>query len=293
MSVDARALPDNASAVPGSVNHSLYSGTSGTNGDAKGSPSVYVASVDDFDGSVHSLETIDGSAEVTTLVLPLRHGQAVSENLDALGVGITTHERSLYADAFIFLRPWPGPLDDFEHAGLETKAPAVHVGPVSLALRKPIEIRYALNGMVDGREAVYSLDLRKKRWLYESSEVRGDSVFATVRSPGVYAVLVDNEPPRIATARLGDRRSHATKDVHREIVVGIEDGGSGVDHERTEVYLNGEKQITRWDGFSKKMFVRLANENIIGAGEVSVVAVDQVGNTSKRTTTLNVNEQTR
>jgi hypothetical protein len=61
-----------------------------------------------------------------------------------------------------------------------------------------------------------------------------------------------------------------------------------VDAERTTVYLDGEKQIARWDGFSEKLFVLLGRQNIIGVRELAIVAVDRLGNSSKLSTRIRI-----
>jgi hypothetical protein len=109
-----------------------------------------------------------------------------------------------------------------------------------------------------------------------------------VREPGIYAALADSLAPSVGAPQLRTRRSHATGIRVREIAIAIIDKGSGVDSERTTVYVDGKKQIGRWDGFSQKVFVILGGKNIIGVHDLRIVALDRVGNASELVTQLEV-----
>ena len=135
---------------------------------------------------------------------------------------------------------------------------------------------------------MFFFDARKGSWSIRASQARGDSLEARVREPGIYAVLSDTLAPSVGAPQAKSRRSHATGKRVREIVIPIADKGSGVDGEKTVVYIDGKKQIGRWDGFSQKVFVLLGGQNIIGVHDVRIVAVDRVGNVSERVTQIEV-----
>ena len=211
-------------------------------------------------------------------LFPVRQGKKMFEAVESLGAGISLDERSLFTDAFMFMSAWP-----HRQKGSPELIPGgspVVVGPVSLAFKRSADLWFVLTGPVDGREAVYRLDERKNEWRYNGSEARGDTVYTGIRSPGVYRVFVDTQPPRISTPVARWRKSYATGDASPEIAIGLADEGSGVDPASTEVRINGEKQIARWDAFVKTMFVLLRDRPPPGAYELSVVAVDNVGNRS-------------
>jgi hypothetical protein len=134
---------------------------------------------------------------------------------------------------------------------------------------------------MDGRAAFYKLDERKAQWQYTSSEMVGDTLVASVRAPGVYGVFIDEEPPKVSAAQVRSRQSYATGVTIRELVIPIEDVGSGVDDERCVVYVNGRKRIARWDGFRNKMFVPLEDDAGKDAIALSVTAFDRVGNEAR------------
>jgi hypothetical protein len=214
----------------------------------------------------------------------MRAGKASVATVRDVGFGIVASEQSLYGDALMHVGQWRSklPAGIVDERLYDLVAEPVEVGPMSLALRKPVEIRFtAVGDDVDERAAVYRLDEGKGKWGHESSEVRIDTVVTWVRNPGVYAVLVDREAPRITHPRLIKRRSYATKTLSTEIVVKIEDEGCGVDDTRTEVWLDGKKRIARWDGFSNTMFVPVREDNGGTHHHVVVVAYDRVGNQSR------------
>ena len=212
-----------------------------------------------------------------TRFLPLRKGESAAYRLSDLGMELTVPDNSLYSDVFIHMSAWDGDASAAtETGGLVTVAKPIRFGPASLALRKPIRIRYGMAGASDERAAFYKLDEKKAEWQFAGFETTNDTLSASVKVPGVYGVLVDSEPPKVSAAEVRSRQSYATGATIRELVVPIEDMGSGVDDERCILEIDGRKRIARWDGYLGKMFVVLAEET--GAIDVHIVAVDRVGN---------------
>jgi hypothetical protein len=277
----------------GAVEGFLVDGDPSVNLDSEGSQ--YVFTVDDFVGDVTGSP---GAFEITVrggfraYFIPARKGEAITYRLSDLGVDVVSNEESLYADSFIYVAPWRGEIGrtTSKRDGLASVGSPVQVGPLSLALRRAIEIRDVELGATDGREAFYRLDRKKNQWKYETSEIVGDTLVAMVRSPGVYGVFLDEAPPLVGSAAIKRRRSHATDDIFTEVVIPIEDVGSGVDDERTEVWMNGHKQIARWDGFTNRIFVRLRDGVPAGSIELAVTAFDRVGNRSHAESRLTVED---
>jgi hypothetical protein len=245
------------------------------------------------DGSWHILTAedvlADGDANIdfvskdgaTTHLLALRSGEPAVRRLTDLDVVVTVPDNSLYSDAFIHISRWNESVDTSVKQGeLTLSASPIQVGPLSLSLRKSIQIRFGGVDLATGRVAIYQLDERKAEWQFRSSEVVGDTLVASIRAPGVYGVFLDEEPPKVSAGKVRSRQSYATGATMRELVIPIADIGSGVDDERCVVHVNGRKRIARWDGVLGKMFVPLEDAGK-GAIELTVVAVDRVGNETR------------
>lgn len=232
---------------------------------------------------------VGGVTREVHVVAAEREG-GVSRDFADLGAGLSVGGGSLYGNALLYLAAWErscaGALP--EGAGLRAATEGVRFGPVSAVFKGPVEIRFFAGGAGGGKAAVFRFDERKGSWSMRPSSARGDSVSAPVREPGVYAVLIDSLAPSIGAPNLAARRSFATGSTVYEAVIPITDKGSGVDADRTEVYLNGKKQIARWDGFSEKVFVILRDENIIGVHDLAIVAADRLGNSTRLVTQLHV-----
>lgn len=203
-------------------------------------------------------------------------GEKTVERLPRLDLDVVVDAQSLYADAFLYFAEWDGGNGSSQAGLLSARAP-IEIGPASLAVKRPIEIRLTGIDDMDDRSAFYQLDLQKNEWSYSSSVVIGDTLVTALRGPGIYAVLVDRVAPRVAPALVKNRTSYATGASYRELVIPIEDQESGVDDERTTVFVNGSQCIARWDGFTDRMSVRL-RDDVGESFEVSVTAVDHVGN---------------
>lgn len=223
-------------------------------------------------------------------ILPIERDASLARDFDDVGFGLTVEKESLYSDAFLYVTRWESDVEAMvpPGSGMRPVTKGVRLGPMSATLRKPIEIRFPAAHPLEGKQAVFHFDQRKGVWSMRTSLARGGTVSALVREPGVYAVLLDSLPPSIGTPQVRTRRSYATGARVREAVLPIADRGSGVDPDRTEVYLDGRKQIARWDGFSEKLFVLLGGPNIIGVHDLSIVAADRLGNTSELVTQLQI-----
>jgi hypothetical protein len=219
-------------------------------------------------------------------VYPVTAGEVTSGSLSMSSGGdvrVTTRDESFYADAFMYLTEWPGRVDKtvYPRDEMTPLTAAARLGPLALVCKGSIEIAFSLEREGDGREAVYRLRPREKKWSFVSSFVKADTVSAYIGSPGVYAVFTDTLPPRIKSPIVASRTSYATGKDSPELVIPIADEGCGLDYENTEILIDETKQIARWDGFLQKMFILLENKNVIGEHDLRVVAVDRVGNTSQ------------
>jgi len=216
-------------------------------------------------------------------VFSLRSDSPFTREFDDIGFGVTAERGSVYSDALLYVTRREGSVKALIPAGsgMHPVTRGVRLGPMSATLRRPIEIRFSDADTLEARQAVFHFGEREGAWSMRPSSRRGGIVSARVREPGIYAVLVDSLPPSIGVPQVKSRRSYATGARIREAVIPISERGSGLDVDRTEIYLDGTKQIARWDGFPEKMFVLLGDPNIIGMHELSIVAVDRLGNTSK------------
>lgn len=83
---------------------------------------------------------------------------------------------------------------------------------------------------------------------------------------------------------------YGTGATYPEIVFDIADAGAGVDDSRTELFLDGDRVIGRYDPLRRKMYILLRRENRLGDHVLEVVARDRVGNESRLRATLSYSD---
>jgi len=220
-------------------------------------------------------------------VVGLKCGETASLNFPELGLQVVAGARSLYSDAVLFAARWG---ESSKRSELVPRVDPVRIGPSSLVLQGDLEIRFACD-RADTTTAVYRLREATRDWVFCPSTVYGRTVSAVVRQPGVYAVFADRHGPRIRRPFLSTWKSYATGEKEPEIVVPIEDTGSGVDHWRTLITLSGTTQIARWDPQVKKLFVRVRDPHIMGTQSVSIECYDRAGNRSQRDATVEIHRK--
>jgi hypothetical protein len=253
-------------------------------------PRETVYAIPTFGRTPRTLRVTNRGTTIDLHVVPARRGSAGEYDFGDIGAGISLTSGCLYSDAFLYLSRWEGDARRRipEGSGMRLVAPAVRFGPMSAAFKTPVEIRFELPRPASAKEAVFRFDPRKGAWSMCASAARGSSIGAGVREPGVYAVLSDTLAPSVGAPQLRTIKTRATGESYREIVAAVVDGGSGVDAERTVVYVDGKKRIARWDGFSQKVFVPLRGKNIIGVHDLRIVALDRLGNAAELATRFEV-----
>ena len=233
-----------------------------------------------------TLDFVQGEREFGVHAFTVPGSGGVSRSFPALGINLLTTEKSLFSDAFMYVAPWGGPASAKAETGLTPASRPVQLGPLSLALNKTVEMKFAIDGAPDGREAVYRLNVARGEWGFAGVETAEDSVSVRIGAPGIYRVFVDKTPPQIGKAQLKSRLSYATNEQVPEIVIPIDDRGSGIDAGATHVMIDGHKQIARWDGFTKLLHVTLRDKTVRNSHDVAIVAVDRVGNSSRVESTV-------
>ena len=101
------------------------------------------------------------------------------------GLRITAGRSALYGDAMTWVaaeRSMPG--SERLESGLLPVGDALVIGPVGLALRAPIELRWLSPDSNDERRALYVYNLRKDEWAFMPSTVDGDTVVTDIRGAG-------------------------------------------------------------------------------------------------------------
>jgi len=249
----------------------------------------FTAGSADFDTNLITLPPSASLGAHPTYLIAV-HGESVEAiRITELHTDVAVPERALYGGGFVSLSAV-----DVEGGGggpggeLQLKSKAVRIGPLSLALRSFLELSFRSDEPWSGKEAVYRLDERKRKWTFSPALTTGQSISAHIRRPGVYAVLSDRTPPRIEAPAVRRHRMYADGREFPEIVISLVDEGAGLDAENTKILLDGVEQIARWDGFSKKSFVLLRDQNIIGTHGLTVIALDHAGNESRLQTSLTI-----
>lgn len=203
----------------------------------------------------------------------------------SLGLAVGIGPRTVYGDAVMYATAWDGATANEQD--LTTRSGVVQIGPFNLTLRADMEIRMVVTEP-DSATAIYRRGERNGKWVHYPSTIEGDTVVTTAKRPGVYAVFRDTTPPAIAQPVVAQRLIYATGKTLPELQVPIDDQGSGVEYKRCAVFLDGIKQIARWDGRAKKLFVLIRDENTMGPRALTVVAYDNIGHRSQLDSTVDI-----
>jgi hypothetical protein len=261
------------------------------NGETLSSDRAASASIDGYrHPNVYTAqELLDGPIEVPARVadapaavylIGVERGRPTSVSFSELGLQLVFGKNTLYTDAVVYAAAWKGNRSATDTGELVPRTTPVLIGPYSTTLRADMEVRFS-TGPFGKNSAIYRLNEHRGEWVFYESATEEGSVRTTARRPGVYAVFDDAHGPRIRRPFVRTSRSYATGRKRPEIVVPIEDTGSGVDYRKTAVSLDGIEQIAYWDSRAKKLLVVVKDPNIMGPHAISVVAYDNIGNRSQ------------
>jgi hypothetical protein len=250
----------------------------------KGENNQFVASTADFDSSISAIPIKSVLSGRTVYLIPVQKTQTKMVDIPDLDLSLFIPAYCLYGDGFIDVsHNLPSDQIPIPPKELDLRSKVVRLGPLSLALRTAVEIDLFLDMPVDEKEAVYRLNEKKKEWAFlhvgsSQSHGAGHRVGIQARKPGVYAVFADRMAPTFGNVAVRKHRMYADGRTFPEIVIELDDSGSGIDNKKTKVFLDGRPQVAQWDSFAKKMFVLLREQNIIGDRKLTVKALDRVGN---------------
>lgn len=245
---------------------------------------VVVVQATDVPGRARPLGAYADRDTATVYVAGLLASHPARIEVPALRFALEAPAGSLYGDAIVFVRG----VDVGDAAvELQRRSRAVRVGPAGLVVRSEMRVSIRVES-ADAKDAIYRLE-GARSWSYMAS-VRDSTgvVTATSARPGVFAVLRDDVAPRLGDPRVRRVTSYATGAVVPEVVVPVDDAGSGFDESRLRVWVGGRRRVARWDFLDKKVVVSLTGEPIIGTQPVRVVAFDRIGNSSVLDTTIDI-----
>jgi len=248
-------------------------------------PVVYTAR-DLLDGPYPVTVSPTGDGDRVFLI-GVESGTPTAVEFPELKTRLVFGSKTLFDDAIVYAGRWNAAVQSPETGELIAQSRPVRIGPYSTTLRADVEIRFEL-ARPDTAAAIYRLNERKQTWVHYESSLDGGGVSTTAKRPGVYGVFSDTRGPRILRPYARARASYATGARRPEIVVPIEDSGSGVDHRKTSIFLAGTEQIAYWDSQAKKMLVVVRDPNIMGPRAITVVAYDKIGNRSQLESSVDI-----
>jgi hypothetical protein len=245
---------------------------------AAAAPGTVTLRASDLAGRVRALAGAADGDTATVYASGLLRGAGGSLRVPALGVSVSVPPDGLFGDGVVFVtRAQTGRVT--ANNGLVMVSDPVRVGPVGWVTRRGFDVRLEAPGSTE-RDAVFRFDDRKRTWSFLAGERDAAGITARSTRPGVFAVLRDTTPPWLGSPQLTWPQSYATGKPYAEILVPVEDSGSGIDDTRITVTVGGVERYARWDFAKKKIVVALRDEPIIGPQPVHVVVFDKAGNQS-------------
>lgn len=155
----------------------------------------------------------------------------------------------------------------------------VHLGPDYFAFLDKVD--YSFTREVDNphQAAIFRWNPRTGKWVYVSTKRDArDSMFTTrVRVSGTYALMRDNEPPRIRFVKIKGNPLPR---------ILITDGGAGVDDLSLSVEMDGKKLDAEYDPDRKWVIFHQFPSLIPGVHRLTVEVRDRTRNRTRRTFSL-------
>jgi hypothetical protein len=249
----------------------------------------FTAACAEFDTSLVVLPPSPAVGARPLYLIPVRGEPIEQLSITELDAVIGVPSRALYGHGFISLTPSDLSYKEGKtQKELQLRSKVIQIGPMSLPIRSFLELSFLSSEPWSEKEAVYQRNTRKGTWTFKPTLTSEEAASAHIQRPGIYAVLSDRTPPRIGSPQLRKHHMYGDGRIFPEIVISLVDVGAGLDAGNTKILLDGEEQIARWDSFSKKIFVLLRDQNIIGTRGLTVIALDRAGNESQLQTNLTI-----
>ncbi|MFZ2956278.1 MAG: hypothetical protein WA705_05260 [Candidatus Ozemobacteraceae bacterium] len=163
---------------------------------------------------------------------------------------------------------------DTSYAGIERVSPSIHVGlPVSQTL-EPVQIRFPLSDSARvglGKVGLFEATASGPRFL-GLCERAGLEVIASLSHSAEVFAAVDLTPPVI--------REEAENSVPGQLVIAVEEGGSGIDPNSLVVSYKGARLPARYDAVSGNIIVNTSSL-LDGQARLELEIADRLGNVRK------------
>ncbi len=173
----------------------------------------------------------------------------------------------------------------------------VQIGPLTVPLSGPmgLQMKVPPNRLLPDHAGLFYLD-RKEGWTFmqpaglasRENLVRTRAYRALATSAEIFALIEEHEPPEVAILRPGRGATYAAQDLNR-IRVFVDDRISGIANENAiRITLDGQPVIFEYNTLRKIAHYNLLGRLSPGEHQVTVSAVDQVGNTAGDTLIFNI-----
>ena len=151
----------------------------------------------------------------------------------------------------------------------------VHLGPDHFAFLDRVDYSFVRKVENPRQAAIFRWNSRTEKWNYVSThrDIRKNLFSTRVRASGTFALMRDNEPPRIRFVRI---KNHPLPRIH------IHDRGSGVDDMSLRVGVDGKTVDAEYDPDRKWVIFHEIPPLTPGVHRVTVEVRDRTRNNARR-----------
>ena len=207
------------------------------------------------------------------LTLPQSFNQKTFKN----GQISISHDKQTFFDTTLVYITHP-PIKNFNNQSII--AP-FYIGPSSIPFNKPLDLSLFLPSQKDlTHMLVCSYDKKKNDWipLNTNTDLINNNLEAEIRSGAIIGVIEDKNKPKIRSIVPRNNATYLASDVDR-LNIEITDDFAGVNFDTgIELILNGEKILTGFNVFQKKIIADVKGDIKLGENNYKLTVYDNANN---------------
>ncbi|MEW5995088.1 MAG: hypothetical protein AB1744_11935, partial [Candidatus Zixiibacteriota bacterium] len=172
----------------------------------------------------------------------------------------------------------------FNRSRLHLNSPYYEILPEAFVCRKPyrLVLKLPYKNLLNDHSGLCWLDKKEDRWIWlEDNEYRNDTLTAASLGGGIFAALLDSEPPRLKYLTIADGRTYQN---HRPAVnFVIDDTIAGIgDDQGIVIEIDGEWQIPEYDPETGQVLSKPVEPLTSGRHHLGIRVTDRAGNLAEQ-----------
>jgi len=176
--------------------------------------------------------------------------------------------------------------NNYNNESLDFKSNSYKILPSTIPFKNYARINF--NHLEDDGIGVYFYDKKNQKWKFLETEYLDGDYSAEINSNEIFAIIQELEPPIIKNLKPDIDANYRAQDINK-IEFYVEDNLSGISNiENISLKFDGEPLLFDFNLYQKKISYEFEDWLTLGAHNIEIKVIDNVGNATIKKGTFNI-----